>query len=381
MTFFARPNLSNEQFKQLVGSTLTLSGQTRIATTTGLTLYNNSIGTSYPNITITAENADSHIGDILTYDGTGKIKLLPAGAGGDPYYNSPYKSPAAVSLCGISAGYVLTGKTLSCIIETLLVPTLNPTLTAPSNTLSISPSTTTYEVGASVTITANATFNRGCINPQYSSACDKRSGLPSSYNYIAFSVVCPAQISSSLSNSYALSPYSIINGNNQISGTVSYNAGVQPKDSSGGNYSTPLPAGTTSAQCVVICGLYPYFYGKVASGGAPAGLNRPIATNALVTGGTKVVAISTNTITVTFNSTADDYIWFAIPNASTSKTCWYIDATNKGVIGGGVSPGCNLFPINNSVSVTTVCWAGQTYKVYISNYQTCSTLPMELRNS
>ena len=40
MPFFARPNLTDEQFKQLKGDNeiLTLSGQTRIATTSGLTL-------------------------------------------------------------------------------------------------------------------------------------------------------------------------------------------------------------------------------------------------------------------------------------------------------------------------------------------------------
>ena len=35
MPFFARPDLSNEQFKQLSGSTLTLSGTTQIANPVG----------------------------------------------------------------------------------------------------------------------------------------------------------------------------------------------------------------------------------------------------------------------------------------------------------------------------------------------------------
>ena len=58
MTFFARPNLDDIQFKQLTGSTLTLSGQTRIIETNGLTLSDG----AGSNIVITAKNASSHVG-------------------------------------------------------------------------------------------------------------------------------------------------------------------------------------------------------------------------------------------------------------------------------------------------------------------------------
>ena len=129
-----------------------------------------------------------------------------------------------------------------------------------------------------------------------------------------------------------------------------------------------------------VSSIYPYFYGKVSSGGAAAGVNRPTANNALITGGTKVVASSTGTISITFNSTADDYSWFAIPSTSTSKTVWYVDALNNGTIGGSVSSGGNLFPANDVVSVTTVLWGGVSYKVYITNYQSAISV-MEMRNS
>lgn len=378
MPFFARPNLDDTQFKQLPDSCLSLSGQTRILTVSGLTLTDG----AGSNIVVTAENASSHVGDVLTYDGAGKIRLLPAGGASDVVYMGG--SPTTCTVGGLTCGTCIYGTGVTKILEMILYPTLYPALTPPDNTLSIVPSTTLYEVGTSINITACQTFNRGCINPQYTSASNKRSGLPVSYNYIAWGGSCPVQPSGGLcTNSYALAAYSVAAGNNIVSGAVSYAAGVQPKDSEDNNYCSPLPAGVTGSKSVTITGLYPYFYGKVTCA-CPAGVGRPSLSticSCIIAGCGKTVACSMSNITVTFGSGACDYIWFATPNASTTKTCWYVDATNKGAIGGGVSAGCNLFPAFDSASITTVCWAGQTYKVYISNYQTASALPMELRNS
>lgn len=128
--------------------------------------------------------------------------------------------------------------------------------------------------------------------------------------------------------------------------------------------------------------LYPIFYGKVASGGAAPGANRPVANQALINSGTKIVANSNGTITLNFASTFDDYIWFAIPQTSTNKITWFIDSLNNGAIGGAVSPGGNLFPANDLVAIDspTVLWNGITYRIYIANYQSAVSSPMELRN-
>jgi len=301
-------------------------------------------------------------------------------ASGSTLYSG--SSPAAIDLGGIDIGYVLTGKTVSQIIEDLLVPTLYPTLTAPLNTFSKTvPSGTIFEVGSSQNITFSATFSRGSISPQYSpTASPFRSGLPNRYNYTGTGLTSTVT-STSLTNGQSIVGHIITLGSNAWTSSVRYSVGVQPYDSKGGVFSTPLASGTTGAQTVTLTGIYPYFYGKVASGGSGPGVNRPSATNSLVTGGTKVVSTSTGTITVNFNSTSDDYIWFAIPSSSTSKTKWYVDALNNGTIGGIVSAGGNLFPNLDTVSVTTVLWAGVNYKVYISNYQTEVTVNMELRNS
>jgi len=132
-----------------------------------------------------------------------------------------------------------------------------------------------------------------------------------------------------------------------------------------------------------VSSIYPIFYGKVASGGAPPGGNRPLSNQALINSGTKLVIPSGGTVTLTFGTTADDYMWFAIPSTSPLKTIWYVNALNTGSIGGAVAPGGNLFPAPDLVSVNspTALWAGVNYDIYVANYQSAVILPIELRNS
>ena len=408
-SFFARPNLSDEQFKQLQGTTLTLSGQTRIASISGLTLATGS--TNSGGVIITAEGAPTRVGQVLTYDGgSRKICLMPFGAGGDPMYPSLCKTPSIVSVGGIPINYTLTGKTLSTILQDMLVPTLNPALTLPYiSAFSSNLLTTTCEVGCSTPINVSTTLNQGAINPQYTSASPYRSNGAVAHIYTSYGML-PAitAYTASLTNTYTV-PAKVggfTQGTNSfVSACIAYQAGVQPKNSSGGNYSTPLVASATTTLSMVVTGIYPYFYGKIASLGAAAGVNRPdpftticsciIAAdlsrnNNVLLGPVVAVFDSTNTITITFSSTSDDYIWFAIPNASTSKLKWAdtVVTVNNGSIGGGISAGGNLFP--NPATVTAipgVCWiqppvpAPQTYKVYVSNYQSQAINPIALSNS
>jgi len=299
--------------------------------------------------------------------------------------NVDYKgssSTSTVNLGGIFAGYVLSGKTLSTILQDLLSPALNPTIVAPSNTFVMSPFTNgqNLEVGSIVNITFTAGFSRGSISPAYCSGSPFRSGLPNTYNYTGTGLVTTGSLL--LTNVQTVSSYTVLVGTNTWLSSVSYNSGATAAfNSACGVFSPALVAGNTGSIARTLNGIYPYFYGKVASGGAPAGINRPAATLSLVTGGTKVVLPSTGTIAITFAATSDDYLWFAIPQTSTSKTKWYVDALNNGTIGGAVTPAGNLFPAESIVSVTTVLWAGVNYKVYISNYQTATIGSMEMRNS
>ena len=131
-----------------------------------------------------------------------------------------------------------------------------------------------------------------------------------------------------------------------------------------------------------ITGLYPYYWGKCTCPGA-VGEGRPEPNTdfgaANITGGTKILADSAGSFGITFNSTDNDYLWFAVPASVSNKTCWHVDAINNGDIGGGVGAGGNLFPtavvVNN---VQNNCWSSVAYEVYVSNKQTEQTLSMAI---
>lgn len=381
MAFFARPNLDNTQFKQLDGGEpLTLSGQTQIATTSGLTL----IGDGGTYIPIIATGASNNF--VLTYDNTQEAIILKeaTASGGTGIYDGA--SPTTCTVGGLTSGSEIYNDSLVDIIQCMVSPTLYPSLTNPSVSLSISPSTTTYEVGTVINLTGIGDFNAGSISPQYSpttSSC--RSNGTNCYSYTAFGLPYTCIINDT-SNNYDFGSHEIPPNSSTISAKVYYKDGVQPYDSSGNVYDSPLSSGITPTVSRTISGIYPWYWGIESSGGAAAGVNRPTACEVkdVITGGTanKEVESSTNTISTTFNSTSDDYIWFATPVGSTTKTCWYVDALNNNQIGGTVSSGGNLFPDpDNMTDIDTVCWSGQEYKIYISNYQTAGTTEMQLRNS
>lgn len=289
-------------------------------------------------------------------------------------------TPSNVTVGALNAGTTLTGKTLSEIFEQMLITTYTPTYVAPSSTFTEN-AATTYEYGCVINIDFEATLDRGSIDLD-GSFQNYRSGVANCYYYTGPGL--PSTVSSTaLSDDQSISNFTISADTTTWDSCVGYDEGPQPLDSNGDPYDSPLPSGITSPIERSVNGLYPYYFGTVASGGAPAGSNRPSATNSLVTGGTKVLQDSNGTIDINFSSTSDDYLWFAIPSGSTSKTCWYINALNNGDIGGGVSPACNLFPAFDPEDVCSAqgCWNDVPYKVYISNYQSAVSTTMEIRNS
>jgi len=116
-SFFSRPNITNEQFKQLGGpnNIITLSGQTQIATASGLTLTDG-LGGYIPVIATGATNYD-----VLTYC-NGRITLLPASGGGSGVYSGA--SPTTCSVGGLNQGSAILGCSISLILEKILVPAI-----------------------------------------------------------------------------------------------------------------------------------------------------------------------------------------------------------------------------------------------------------------
>lgn len=339
----------------------------------------NSVGVGtpvYKNTTINGINTTLNFRTIAGISGTtvsqsGDTIVISSvgGGGGGGLYN--LSSPATVTVGGITAGMSLLGNTAFELFEKLLVPTQYPVLTNPSSSMVLSP-TGTFEVGCSINLCVTSYFDAGCINPQYTATCDKRSNGVNLYCLTGAQVGPGSYACTSSSFCFPVGTYSVVCGTQTWGACQHYLCGVQPKDSSNNNYCSPLVAGSTISTSANICGLYPYYYGT-ASNCSP--INQ-----VLITGGTKCVADSNGTITVDFNSNPNQYTWLAIPSTSTPKTCWYVNGINNGSMNRGCSsdkyPGVCVLSISSGQG----CWSSVSYSVYMSGTVGENLEPIEFRN-
>lgn len=166
----------------------------------------------------------------------------------------------AISVGGIASGVTYeAGTPLEDLWRDLLEPTLYPTFTAPSATITYS-ANTYYAVGGTVAAaTATVGLSRGSISPAYGTS-GKRAGAATGY------AVQTTGADTEYSDSGSTSAFSVpaltraTKGTIVVTGTANYAAGEQPKDSKGNDYSSPLPAGSVSASKTLTF-IQPYYYG------------------------------------------------------------------------------------------------------------------------
>lgn len=265
-------------------------------------------------------------------------------------------SPTSLTVGGIPAGTNLTGRTWQSIVEELLVDYLLPAFSS----FDLTEIASIIEVGVALSGSKTATWSITNIGNVQDTSIAVRD--------VTSNVV-------------------IATGLNKNAGSASVNIGTIVNTAPITRQWRAEGLNTNAQQFVsalkTVNSIYPFFFGKVASGGLAPGLGRPAANQALINSGTKVVAASNGTIAMVFNSTSDDYVWFAIPVSSATKISWFVDALNQGTIGGAVSPGGNLFPDHTLVEIDSpsALWNDVQYKIYISNYQTAINLSMQMRNS
>lgn len=144
----------------------------------------------------------------------------------------------AIEVGGIDAGTTYAaGTSLETVIRDMLEPTLYPTLTAPSASLS-GTGDKLLEKGATLNVTITATFNRGSINPAYGTS-GYRSGAATGY-----------VLNGGTSQAENTWSETVAENNKSFTAVASYAAGEQPKDSKGNNYSDPLAAGSVTSNTV-----------------------------------------------------------------------------------------------------------------------------------
>lgn len=142
------------------------------------------------------------------------------------------------SVGGISAGKTYSKNTpLEAILRDMLNPIDYPVLIAPSATLAAT-GAKILEKGSTLNTTMTVTFNRGSINPAYGTS-GYRSGIATDYSLNGGAAQA--------GNTFDV----IVDGSvTSYSAEVNYEAGEQPKDSAGNNYSSPLPAGSLSSNSI-----------------------------------------------------------------------------------------------------------------------------------
>ena len=282
----------------------------------------------------------------------GTILIYSTSGGSDQYFG---ESPSAVDLCGISIGYELTGKTVSCIIQDMLVPELFQTSVGTPSTSAGATFTGIQEIGYSVSQTITPTYTAGAVTPLYcTDNGTTRGGAANNYNYSGPSVSTGWNGQSSC----IINPYTVVSGVQTWNVCTRYDEGACIKGSKGTvNPSYPTVCAQdsiTPAGSVSVTGILPWYWGSDVNG---------TITSTIITGGTKTVAVVGASTPITFNAVTE-YLWFAAPAGTTSKTKWWVCAANAGNIGGTGE----LWAAACTVAVTSGqgCWSGCNYDVYVT---------------
>lgn len=166
---------------------------------------------------------------------TGKWREFTSGGGGSAELSADLTT--AISVGGIDSGVTYeAGTPLEDMFRDLLEPTLYPSLTNPSASMTAT-GAKLLEAGSTLNTTFTITFSRGSITPSYGTS-GYRSGAASSYTLDG---------TTQAENSFAKT---ITSAKTSYQGSVAYEAGEQPKDSKGGNYNSPLPAGSVNTNTI-----------------------------------------------------------------------------------------------------------------------------------
>jgi len=252
---------------------------------------------------------------------------------------------AVIDVGGISTGNKFTvGTSYDDMWNALLNPTLNPTLTDPSVSLDYD-ADTYYEVKSSIpTLVATETFNRGSISPAYGTS-GYRSGEVTGYAIATSGADTEYSDSSVNSGTFNVPTLTrSTKGDVVLTATVSYAEGEQPKNSKGGNYSSPLAAGSKTASKTMKF-IQAYFYGKSST---PTISNFNGLSKSVTTKGEKKFSFTTN----------NEYMVIAY-DASYGDLKTILDP--------------NSFDVTSGWTKSTLTVDGFNYIVYVANSRTTDT--------
>lgn len=166
--------------------------------------------------------------------------ILKNGGGGGGSTNATLLNDLIVTLSvgGVKIGDVFEkGTLLEDVIRNVIAAVLYPTFVAPSASIS-SPGNKILEDGAVSEVTFTVAFNRGNIAPAYGTS-GYRSGPATGYI-----------LNNGAEQSGNTFRINVSQDNRSFQARVNYAEGDQPKDSSGADYESPLPAGSITTNTI-----------------------------------------------------------------------------------------------------------------------------------
>lgn len=238
-----------------------------------------------------------------------------------------------------------SGSTIESILRSMLSQTYYPTLTPPTAAITFT-APALAKVGQSIS-SGNATvsFDRGKIDPKYTSESEYRAGEATGYALKLQNASVPFD-ENNTTGAFTVPTFTKDSkGMVTLLATVSHAAGVQPKDSDGANYMSPLDAGDVTASKNVEF-ILPMYYG--------------VSTTEMIsgfTGFTEVLRKKQNTNEFLF-TTENQHPMFAY-DSSYGDLSLILDANN--------------YDFTSSFTASTVTVDGQEYKVYVKTTPTTDT--------
>jgi hypothetical protein len=152
----------------------------------------------------------------------------------------------------------LEGKTYDELFDGILFPTVNPTFTAPSASISLKNYAATQEVGAAAPTSANFTtgYNAGAITLSGSKQNDRGGAQDTANSFIYYG---------SNADNKTL-PTTVAEGSNSYKYRAAYAEGPQPKNNKGVDYLAPLAAGTVDSAATTVNGTWPWYATTATAG-------------------------------------------------------------------------------------------------------------------
>lgn len=380
------------------GSYPAITGGTYLTDSNEIVLYN-STGGSFSITGITAGTTLSAATDDIIVISSDTISTL--------YQTQIPNYVESVEVGGAPPLSASTWKTYNMVqvLDTILFPTLEPTYTIPTITLTSSVTGVT-EVGSTITPTLtmvgvkndagnftqmNFLRNSTSLTAITSFTTSTATTVPNQYGFTNPNSPNSAFTATFIDNFVVNAPTgSSFSSTITYGGESIYLSGSPKQNNLGSGDTRPAAIRSTDAPQsgsttltpinILLTGIYPFYYG-VSTSALTAG---EIAS--IISGGTAQSSLvsAEDTLTITFSAT-NQFLWFAHNANNITKTKWFVDGSNSG----NISSGSDLFspPTTVNVSSPTGFWTEIPFKIYISNYATTTTAPpnttgvMQLRNS